>query len=129
MNGDDSGKTLAAIQSLEKTVTLLINTWAEQDRNATDGRRDLYEKVNEMREDLVRISERILPIADLRSEIKVMNDKIGPVISEVQRLTPIVNKLDKSYVQGSGVAGLGKIIVAVFGGALGMAILKKLGWL
>lgn len=129
MNGDDSGKTLAAIQSLEKTVTLLINTWAEQDRNATDGRKDLYEKVNEMREDLVRISERILPIADLRSEIKVMNDKIGPAISEVQRLTPIVNKLDKSYVQGSGVAGLGKIVVGVFGGALGMAILKKLGWL
>jgi uncharacterized coiled-coil DUF342 family protein len=129
MSGDETGRTLAAIQSLEKTVSLLINTWAEQDRNASAGRKDLYEKVNEMREELVRIAERIVPIAELRAEMKAMNDKIGPVITEVGRLTPIVNKLDRSYTQGSGVAGVGRIVLAVFGTGVGAVILKKIGWL
>lgn len=59
-----------AIGSLESSVKTLTTTWAEQDREASEGRRILYGKVDELKSQQGTLTSRLAQLTDEFAEIK-----------------------------------------------------------
>lgn len=59
-----------AIGSLESSVKTLTTTWAEQDREATEGRRILYGKVDELKGTQASLAATVATLTGEFAEIK-----------------------------------------------------------
>jgi len=58
------------IGGLQSSVETLTKTWGEQDRQATEGRRELYRKVDELKTEVTKMTGRVDQLAEDVSEIK-----------------------------------------------------------
>lgn len=133
--GDDDGRALGRveglIEGLKQTVNHFATTWAEQDRQATEGRRIMHTKVDaaraeaaETRAEVSRLVDRIEGLRDLPAKFAALESKVEPFITDVSSMKLTVNKLDKAYTQGTGLAGLAKYIWMAAAGAVGALLVK-----
>lgn len=64
-----------ALGSLEASVSNLTQTWAEQERNATQGRRALHEKMDGVKDDVSELSSRM-------DKVDAALGEIAPAVAE-----------------------------------------------
>lgn len=79
---DDVNRALGVLQG---EVKFLTDTWRQQDATATEGRRALYEKVEVMIKEMMRLTGRVDAIAD-----------------ELEALKPVVAASDRRHQQAVG---------------------------
>lgn len=82
-----------ALGSLEASVTNLTKTWSEQERNASEGRRALHQKMDGIKDDVFQLGSRV--------------DKMSEDISEI---TPAVNEFKDARQQAIGARKFGRWI-------------------
>ncbi len=70
MTGVDIHDFSRALGSLEASVTNLTRTWAEQERNASEGRRALHQKMDDIKDDVSSLTGRVDSMATEMGEIR-----------------------------------------------------------
>lgn len=73
------------IGSLQSSVETLTRQWGEQDRKATEGRRELYHKFDE-----------------IKTEVTELSGRLGRMAEEVTAMKPSVQTFDQLHQQGIG---------------------------
>ncbi len=125
------GQIEGTIAGFKNTLEHFANTWAEQDRQATTGRRELYRKIDEMSRELAQVGERVKPLAELWRAFEDFKARVNPIIDTVERIEPIVATLDAAHNKTAGAASASAIVgkglwaltlIAV------TALLTKVGW-
>lgn len=104
------------IGSLQSSVETLTRQWGEQDRKATEGRRELYRKFDE-----------------IKGEVTELAGRVGQMAQKIADMQPLVETFDEMHQQGIGSKRtLGLLWAAVIGvvGALsaGLVELVHLFW-
>src|SRR4051812_33060087 len=84
-----------AIGSLESSVKTLTETWQQQDREATEGRRLLYDKVDE-----------------LKSAQAKMASQFTQLTSKFAEIEPAIKRFERERQRKEGANSLAKIIWA-----------------
>lgn len=73
------------IGMLQASVETLTRQWGEQDRKATDGRRELYRKFDE-----------------IKTEVTELAGRVGRMAEEISDMKPSVDTFDQQHQQGIG---------------------------
>lgn len=63
------GSLEASVKNVTDTVASMTMAWAEQERNATDGRRVLHKKMDDIKDDVSSLAGRVNNMAKEMSEI------------------------------------------------------------
>lgn len=96
------------IGGLESTVKTLVSTWQSQEANASQGRRDLHQKVE-------ALSEKVTGLAG----------KVDAAIKDITEIKPSVDAFEDAKTQAKGAQKLGRWLfggVGFLGTALGYAL-------
>jgi hypothetical protein len=72
------GSLEASVKNVTETVANMTKAWAEQERNASEGRRVLHDKLDDVRGDVVALDR---TVADLAKEMT----EISPAVKEFKR--------------------------------------------
>ena len=102
------------VGGLAGTVTTLTETWKHQDREATEGRRRLYVKFEE-----------------LQSSVIGLTGRVNAIVGEVEEMKPSVRNFDQQHQQNIGSK---KTLAAIWGalfvlaGSAGAIGVKLLEW-
>src|SRR4051812_43413979 len=94
-----------SIGGLESTVKTLVSTWQSQEAAASQGRRDLHQKVETMRDDVQKLGARV--------EV---------ALKDIADIKPSVEAFENAKLQVRGAQTLGKFIwggLAFAGGGIG----------
>ena len=98
-----------ALGGLQATVASLTSMWERNDREATEGRRRLYVKVDEMKDSL-----------------GVLSSRVESLSTDVAAMKPTVRIFDTQHQQGIGtkktIAMIWSIIVAFIGGTAAIVV-------
>ncbi|MGY4259778.1 outer membrane murein-binding lipoprotein Lpp [Bradyrhizobium sp. USDA 4516] len=93
MSGDDASSVNAAllqmaakIGGLESTVATLLHTWTQMEAKASDGRKDLHQKVDA-----------------LRAEMTTMGAQLATATKDIADMKPTVQAVQNVQVQATGV--------------------------
>lgn len=111
---NDMNEINRAIGALQSSVETLTRTWSEQDRKATEGRRELYRKVDE-----------------LKSEVTEAKGRVAKVAEEIAEVKPAIKRFEAQRQREEGVRSTVKLIwggVVVFATGLGYAGHELLLW-
>jgi phage shock protein A len=81
------------IGGLQASVENLTRSWGEQDRKATEGRRELYRKFEE-----------------LKNEVTRMTGRVDQLATDVAEIKPAVKKFEAAKNQNAGAQRMIKII-------------------
>lgn len=73
------------IGSLQSSVETLTRQWGEQDRKATEGRRELYRKFDE-----------------IKTEVTELAGRVGRMAEEITGMKPSVQTFEQQHQQGIG---------------------------
>lgn len=73
------------IGMLQSSVETLTRQWGEQDRKATEGRRELYRKFDE-----------------IKTEVTELAGRVGRMAEEISDMKPSVDTFDQLHQQGIG---------------------------
>lgn len=109
-----------AVGNLEGTVRQLIETWTRQDDRAS-------EQLGNLTREVAELTTKIEPMSGIPTRVAALEGRMGSAEEKLTNISPRLAVLSSDQDRRQGVAGIGRIIIAVFGGAAGMAILKKLG--
>jgi uncharacterized protein YoxC len=93
------------IGGLESTVKTLVTTWQSQDASASQGRRDLHQKFDAVRQ-----------------EVSGLAAQVATVVKDIADIKPSVEAFENAKQQAQGAQKLGKWIwggLVVSGGGLG----------
>lgn len=94
------------IGGLQATITTLVSTWQSQEAQASQGRRDLHQKFDNLRDDVHEIGS-----------------QVSGALKDIAEIKPSVQAFENAKQQAKGAQTLGKIIWAILGfGGVG------LGW-
>lgn len=99
--------TIKSIASLEATVKHLTETWQRQDGEATQGRRRLHDKIDEM-----------------KSQQKSLEETVKQQTKELAEIKPAIKRFEAQRQRQEGARSLFKVLwggVVVFAGGLGYA--------
>jgi uncharacterized membrane protein len=99
--------TIRSIASLEATVKHLTETWQIQDREATEGRRRLHDKIDELKSQQ----------GDLENTVKKQTE-------EISEIKPAIKRFEQQRQRQEGAASLFKVLwlgVVAFATGLGYA--------
>ncbi|UGY23078.1 DUF1515 domain-containing protein [Bradyrhizobium septentrionale] len=110
MSGDDTAslntallQMAAKIGGLESTVSTLLQTWQRMEEKASEGRKDLHQKVEA-----------------LRAEVTTMGAQISTATKDIAEMKPTVQAVQNVRVQADGVRNVSRWIywaaVALSGG-------------
>lgn len=97
-----------AIGALENAVKNLTDQWARQDREATEGRRRLYEKVEALKEEQNKVARQVERLTERYGEIG-----------------PAVQRFETARQRAEGARSLGKVLwlgLTAFAAGLGYAM-------
>ncbi len=97
---------------LKKAVEFLTSTWQMQEKAATDGRRAVHDKLDDVRLEMTKLTSRV--------------DQMGHDIAEIQ---PAIETFKTARERQQGAQGLGKLIWMAFigiAGAIGAATAELL---
>ncbi|UGY03126.1 DUF1515 family protein [Bradyrhizobium quebecense] len=112
MSGDDTVNVNAAllqmaakIGGLESTVSTLLQTWQRMEEKASEGRKDLHQKVEA-----------------LRAEVTTMGAQISTATKEIADMKPTVQAVQNVRVQADGVRNVSRwlywVAVGLSGGVV-----------
>lgn len=118
------GQVEGAIDGFKTTLDHLSSAWAEQDRQASTGRRELYRKMDQANQEVTRLVERFDSLQGLAATVTSLEQRVSPFIDTVKRIEPIVNKLDRTYTQGSAIGMLIKGLWMAAAGAVGALVIR-----
>lgn len=97
------GGLQASVISLQASIESLNTTWGDRERSASEGRRILHEKFDELRGDVMRLSAEVENVSkDLSSDIK-----------------PAIADFKSARSEQIGMQKLGKLLWGVFLAAAG----------
>ncbi|SDD95937.1 hypothetical protein SAMN05216337_1017159 [Bradyrhizobium brasilense] len=102
MTDQEVDKVSSAIGALRATVQHLVSQWEHNDRNATEGRRKLHEKVETLTNEVTKLTTRVDFMAE---ELKAMKPAIGRVEhieDDIEAMKPQVAIFDQQHQQGIG---------------------------
>lgn len=97
-----------SIGGLESTVKTLVSTWQSQEASASQGRRDLHQKFDA-----------------LRDQVSGMTAKLDTAIKDITEIKPSVEAFKSAKEQAKGAQTLGKwiwVFLTMTGGGLGWVI-------
>lgn len=112
MTGGEIHQVSADIGGLKKSVEILTSTWQMQESAATDGRRALHAKLDDVRNEVTKLTGRV--------------DQMGKDISEIQ---PAIEAFKSARERQLGAQWMGKLIWVAFiglAGAFGAAVAELL---
>ncbi|ODM77813.1 DUF1515 family protein [Bradyrhizobium elkanii] len=112
MSGDDTASVNAAllqmaakIGGLESTVSTLLQTWQRMEEKASEGRKDLHRKVD-----------------DLRADMTAMGAQVATATKEIADMKPTVQAVQNVRVQADGVRNVSRwlywVAVGLSGGVV-----------
>ncbi|MBR0695935.1 DUF1515 domain-containing protein [Bradyrhizobium lablabi] len=114
MSGDEIGSINAAllqmagkIGGLESSVKTMVSTWQSQEALATQGRRDLHQKVE-----------------TLRNELQVMSAQLASAMKDIAEMKPSVEAFDRVKERAAGARWAGKWVYVI-----GMALSGGVVWI
>lgn len=114
MSGDETGSVNAAllqmaakIGGLESTVSTLLQTWQRMEEKASEGRKDLHQKVDA-----------------LRAEMTTMGAQVATATKDIADMKPTVQAVQTVQVQATGVRNVSRWLYWV---ALGLS--GGVGWI
>ncbi|WP_166295344.1 DUF1515 domain-containing protein [Bradyrhizobium sp. 2S1] len=93
-----------AIGGLESTVKTLTATWQQQEQSASNGRRDLHQKVEALRSDVST------KVDGLRGDMVKMGAQVETAIKDIAAMKPVVQAVENVAVQATGVRNVTKWI-------------------
>ncbi|SDC06007.1 hypothetical protein SAMN05216337_1001152 [Bradyrhizobium brasilense] len=98
------------IGALSSSVSSLTSTWQQQEAKASDGRRDLHNKVDALR------SEVSNKVAGLEKQVTELGAKVATAIDDIADMKPSVEAFNDVKQQAAGARWLGKLLwgAAVF---------------
>jgi ElaB/YqjD/DUF883 family membrane-anchored ribosome-binding protein len=102
----------ADIGGLKKSVEILTSTWQQQEAAATDGRRQIHKKLDDVRNEVTKLTGRV--------------DRMANDIAEIQ---PAIDAFKSARERQLGAQWMGKLIWMAFigiAGAVGAAIAELL---
>ena len=82
---DDSGHVREELGALRQAVDNLTTTWREQDRQATEGRRELHRKFD-----------------TLKDEMRAISGKLEMLARDVLKLEPVVQRFEIARHRSAG---------------------------
>jgi chromosome segregation ATPase len=85
--------TIRSIASLEATVKHMTETWQAQEREATEGRRRLHEKIDE-----------------LKSQQAALTTKVEQQTKKLAEVEPAIKRFEAERQRQEGVASLFKVL-------------------
>lgn len=94
------------IGGLTNAVETLTRTWAEQDRKASLGRKELYDVVGDMRIEIATMKQSIAPIATLQTD---------------------VDTLTTAKHQAQGAVWMARLLFGIAAGAIGAVLTRLIG--
>lgn len=100
--GADLNDLYRAIGKLEGEVSALRNQWGEQDRKATEGRKMLYEKVEE-----------------LGTKVTTVTGEVGEIKRDIADFKPIVDETRDRHQRSVGSKKTIAVVWAAFVGIVG----------
>jgi hypothetical protein len=106
MTGPDIHDFSRALGSLEASVTNLTRTWAEQERNASEGRRALHQKMD-----------------DIKDDVSSLTGRVDGMTKEMAEISPAVNEFRQQRERQIGAMKFGRWIWGVMLTAAGL-----MGW-
>lgn len=112
MTGGEIHQVSADIGGLKKSVEILTSTWQQQEQSATEGRRQLHAKFDEIRNDVTKLTGRVDQMASTLCEIK-----------------PAIDVFKSARERQLGAQWMGKLIWVAFigiAGAIGGVIVEFL---
>lgn len=86
-----------AIGGLESTVKTLTVTWQQQEQSASNGRRDLHQKVDQLRSDVSA------KVDGMRTDMTAMGAQLATAIKDIAEMKPVVEAVETVKVQATGV--------------------------
>jgi chromosome segregation ATPase len=107
--------TIRSIASMEATVKHLTDTWQRQDQEATEGRRRLHEKIDE-----------------LKSQQQTLEETVKQQTKELAEIKPAIKRFEEQRQRHEGAASLFKVMwlgVVAFATGLGYAGHELLQWI
>lgn len=96
MAGNDDGHVREELGALREAVDSLIRTWSEQDRKATDGRREVYHKLEELRNEGNRKFE------ELKDEVRETSSEVKTLARDFLEMKPIVRGFEIARHRSAG---------------------------
>ncbi|WP_233475401.1 DUF1515 family protein [Bradyrhizobium brasilense] len=100
MSGDEIAGVNAAlfqmaakIGGLESTVSTLLQTWQQMEAKASDGRKDLHQKVDA-----------------LRAQMSTMDAQLATATKDIADMKPTVQAVQKVRIQADGVRNVSRWI-------------------
>lgn len=93
-----------AIGGLESTVKTLTTTWQNQENSASQGRRELHQKVDALRSDMSA------KVDGLRGDMVTMGGQVATAIKDIAEMKPVVQAVETVKVQATGVRNVSKWI-------------------
>lgn len=106
MTGPEINDFSRALGSLEASVANLTRTWAEQERNATEGRRALHRKMD-----------------DIKDDVGAMTGRVDSLANEVAEISPAVKEFKQQRERAIGAMKFGRWMWGAMLAAAGMV-----GW-
>lgn len=108
MTGGEIHQVSSEIGGLKASVELMTSTWQQQEQSASEGRRALHAKFDDVRNEVTRLATRV--------------DQMGRDISEIK---PAIDTFKSARERQLGAQWMGKLIWLAFigiAGAVGAAI-------
>lgn len=112
MTGGEVHQVSAEIGGLKKAVEIMTSTWQQQEQSATDGRRQLHAKFDDVRNEVTKLAGRV--------------DQMGRDIAEIR---PAIDAFKSARERQLGAQWMGKLIWLAFigiAGAVGAAVAELL---
>ena len=100
------------VGGLESTVKTLVSTWQSQEATASQGRRDLHQKFD-----------------NLRDEVHVVATKVTSALDDIAEIKPSVEAFDIAKHRVEGARTLGKMIWLAIGGLSGLFGYMLANWI
>lgn len=107
MTGGEIHQVSSELGALKKAVEMMTSTWREQEKAATDGRRVLHEKFEE-----------------LKTEMTETKGRVGQMTEEMAEIKPAIKRFEAQRQREEGASSAVKVIwgaVVVFATGLGYA--------
>src|SRR6266403_778218 len=97
MTGGEIHQVSADIGGLKKSVEILTSTWQLQEKAATDGRRAMHDKLDDVRNEVTKLTGRV--------------NQMGKDIAEIQ---PAIDAFKSARERQLGAQWMGKLIWMAF---------------
>ncbi|MGL3208673.1 DUF1515 family protein [Bradyrhizobium sp. BR 1433] len=93
-------------------------TWQQQEQSASNGRRDLHQKVDALRADVSA------KVDGMRSDMTTMGGQLATAIKDIAQMKPVVDAVENVQVQATGVRNFSRWI---YWAAVGLS--GGVGWI